>query len=177
MTEYKIVLKPVCRDLAIRYNKKIAMQEDNLMIERSLSELKQLVPDLVEEIPFLKLLILFGSRATGENHEDSDYDFALICDREIYQDWKRKGASWFSLYSIFENIFELPNEAVDLVDLNRCSEILAHVIACDGKLLYEKQSGEYDEFLKRSLMSPEQTKKMRQEQRQSLERKLQVLGV
>ena len=137
---------------------------------RSLSELKQLVPNLVQEIPFLKLLILFGSRATGQNHEDSDYDFALICDPEIYQDW-------IGLYSIFENIFELPNEAVDLVDLNRCSEILAHVIACDGKLLYEKRSGEYDEFLKRSLMSHEQTKKMRQEQRQSLERKLQVLGV
>jgi hypothetical protein len=51
------------------------------------------------------------------------------------------------------------------------------VIACDGKLLYEKRSGEYDEFLKRCLMSHEQTKKMRLEQRQSLERKLQVLGV
>lgn len=144
---------------------------------RSLSELKQLVPNLVQEIPFLKLLILFGSRATGQNHEDSDYDFALICDQEIYQDWKKKGKSWFSLYSIFENIFELPNEAIDIVDLNRCSEILAHVIAYDGKLLYEKRSGEYDEFLKRSLMSIEQTKKMRQAQCQNLEHKLQALGV
>lgn len=143
----------------------------------SLLKLQKLSPTLAQQIPFLKLLILFGSRATGQNHEDSDYDFALICDREIYQDWKKKGGSWFSLYSIFENIFELPNEAVDIVDLNRCSEILAHVIACDGKLLYEKRLGEYDEFLKRSLMSHEQTKKMRQEQRQSLERKLQVLGV
>ena len=144
---------------------------------RSMSELKQLVLNLVQEIPFLKLLILFGSRATGQNHEDSDYDFALICDPEIYQDWKKKGKSWFSLYSTFENIFKLPNEAVDIVDLNRCSEILAHVIASDGKLLYEKRSGEYDEFLKRSLMSIEQTKKMRQAQRQNLEHKLQALGV
>jgi hypothetical protein len=151
--------------------------EDNLMSGRSLSELKQLVSNLVQEIPFLKLLILFGSRATGENHEDSDYDFALIYDRSLYQEWKHKGKSWFSLYSIFENIFELPNEAVDIVDLDRCSAILAHVIACDGKLLYEKQSGEYDKFLKRSLMSHEQTNKMRQEQLQNLERKLQVLGV
>ncbi len=144
---------------------------------RSLPELKQLAPNLVQEIPFLKLLILFGSRATGQNNEDSDYDFALICDQEIYQDWKKKGKSWFSLYSIFENIFELPNEAIDIVDLNRCSEILAHVIAYDGKLLYEKRSGEYDEFLKRSLMSIEQTKKMRQAQCQNLEHKLQALGV
>ncbi len=172
----RLVSIPI-RVLAVRYNNKVAMQEGNLMTERSLSELKQLVLNLVQEIPFLKLLILFGSRATGQNHEDSDYDFALIYDREIYQDWKRKGASWFSLYSIFENIFELPNEAVDIVDLDRCSTILAHEIADNGKLLYEKRSGEYDEFLKRSLMSHEQTKKMRQEQRQNIERKLQALGV
>jgi uncharacterized protein len=143
---------------------------------RSLSELKQLVPNLVQEIPFLKLLILFGSRATGQNHEDSDYDFALIYDQEIYQDWKSKGASWFSLYSIFENIFELPNEAVDIVDLDRCSARLAHEIANNGKLLYENQSGEYDAFISRSLISRENIKKIYQEQRQKIDNELQVLG-
>jgi predicted nucleotidyltransferase len=142
----------------------------------SLSELKQLVPNLVQEIPFLKLLILFGSRATGQNHEDSDYDFALICDQQIYQDWKKKGKSWFSLYSIFENIFELPNESVDIVDLNRCSPILAHEIANNGKPLYEKQAGEYDAFISRSLISRENIKKIYQEQRQNINKKLQVLG-
>ena len=143
---------------------------------RSLSELKQLVPNLVQEIPFLKLLILFGSRATGQNHEDSDYDFALICDPEIYQDWKKKGKSWFSLYSTFENIFKLPNEAVDIVDLDRCSVILAHEIANNGKLLYEKQAGEYDAFIRRSLISRENIKNLYQEQRQNINKKLQVLG-
>lgn len=143
---------------------------------RSLSELKQLTSNLVEEIPFLKLLILFGSRSTEQNYEDSDYDFALICDQEIYQDWKRKGKSWFSLYSIFENIFELPNEAVDIVDLDRCSAILAHEIANNGKLLYEKQAGEYDAFIRRSLISRENIKNLYQEQRQNINKKLQVLG-
>ncbi|MEI6331483.1 MAG: nucleotidyltransferase domain-containing protein [Pseudanabaena sp. ELA645] len=143
---------------------------------RSLPELKQLAPNLVQEIPFLKLLILFGSRATGQNNEDSDYDFALICDQEIYQDWKKKGKSWFSLYSIFENIFELPNEAIDIVDLNRCSPILAHEIANNGKPLYEKQAGEYDAFISRSLISRENIKKIYQEQRQNINKKLQVLG-
>jgi predicted nucleotidyltransferase len=142
----------------------------------SLSELKQLVPNLVQEIPFLKLLILFGSRATGQNHEDSDYDFALICDQQIYQDWKKKGKSWFSLYSIFENIFELPNEAVDIVDLDRCSPILAHEIANNGKPLYEKQAGEYDAFISRCLISRENIKNLYQEQRQNINKKLQVLG-
>jgi uncharacterized protein len=144
---------------------------------RSLSELKQLAPNLVQEIPFLKLLILFGSRATGQNHEDSDYDFALICDRQIYQDWKKKGKSWFSLYSIFENVFELPNETVDIVDLDRCSPILAHEIANNGKPLYERQAGEYDAFISRSLISRENIKNLYQEQRQSIDKKLQVLGV
>lgn len=144
---------------------------------RSLSELKQLVPNLVQEIPFLKLLILFGSRATGQNHEDSDYDFALICDRQIYQDWKKKGKSWFSLYSIFENVFDLPNETVDIVDLDRCSPILAHEIANNGKPLYEKQAGEYNAFISRSLISRENIKKIHHEQRRNIDKKLQVLGV
>ena len=143
---------------------------------RSLAELKQLTSNLVEEIPFLKLLILFGSRSTGQNYEDSDYDFALICDRQIYQDWKKKGKSWFSLYSIFENIFELPNEAVDIVDLDRCSPILAHEIANNGKPLYEKQAGEYDAFISRCLISRENIKNLYQEQRQNINKKLQVLG-
>jgi predicted nucleotidyltransferase len=142
----------------------------------SLSELKQLVPNLVQEIPFLKLLILFGSRATGQNHEDSDYDFALICDQQIYQDWKKKGKPWFSLYSIFENVFDLPNETVDIVNLDRCSPILAHEIANNGKPLYEKQAGEYDAFIGRSLISRENIKNLYQEQRQNINKKLQVLG-
>lgn len=146
------------------------------MNSRSLFKLKQLVPNLVQEIPFLKLLVLFGSRAIGQNSEDSDYDFALICDRQIYQDWKKKGKSWFSLYSIFENIFELPNEAVDIVDLDRCSPILAHEIANNGKPLYEKQAGEYDAFINRSLISKENIKNLYQEQRQNINKKLQVLG-
>ena len=142
-----------------------------------LLQLQKLAPDLARQLPFLRLLILFGSRATEQIHEDSDYDFALIYDPEIYRDWKKNGGSWFSLYSVFENTFGIPNESVDIVDLSRCSAILAHEIASDGKLLFEERSGEYNDFIKRSLISIENMKKIRQEQRQILDRKLQVLGV
>lgn len=143
----------------------------------SLLTLRKIAPDLAQKLPFLRLLILFGSRATEQTHEDSDYDFALIYDPEIYRDWKKNGGSWFSLYSVFENTFGIPNESVDIVDLSRCSAILAHEIASDGKLLFEERSGEYNDFIKRSLISIENMKKIRQEQRQILDRKLQVLGV
>jgi hypothetical protein len=53
---------------------------------------------------------------------------------------------------------------------------LAHEIANNGKPLYEKQAGEYDAFISRSLISRENIKKIYQEQRQNINKKLQVLG-
>jgi hypothetical protein len=53
---------------------------------------------------------------------------------------------------------------------------LAHEIANNGKPLYEKQAGEYDAFISRCLISRENIKNLYQEQRQNINKKLQVLG-
>jgi uncharacterized protein len=138
---------------------------------------KDFALQIPEQLPYLKMLILFGSRAKGKANEDSDYDFAILYDREMYEASKRNGLSWFSLYSKLENIFGLPNEKADIVDLNKCSEIFAHIIARDGKLIYEKESGEYDAFIKRSLKTPEEIKEIRREEREKLGIELQRLRV
>lgn len=44
----------------------------------TLEELEKLARQLPEKIPYLKLLILFGSRATGKTHAQSDWDFAVL---------------------------------------------------------------------------------------------------
>lgn len=144
---------------------------------KTLSDLKINTEKFTERIPYLRLLILFGSRAKGKAHEDSDYDFALLYDREMYEVSKRNGLSWFSLYSKLEDIFGLPSGKVDIVDLNKCSEIFAHIIARDGKLIYERESGEYDAFIKRSLKTPDEVKKIRREEREKLRIELQRLRV
>jgi predicted nucleotidyltransferase len=140
---------------------------------RSLSELKQLVPNLTitslrdsavqirEKVPYLKMLVLFGSRARGDYREDSDYDFAALYDEEMRHaiaDSKKRGL--LNIYSHLTNIFDLPTELVEVVRLNECSPLLANVVARDGLLIYEKEFGEYEKFRLESIMSDQEVKQM-----------------
>lgn len=46
-------------------------------------EIKALSTQLTEKMPYLKILVLFGSRATGHIHANSDWNFAALYDEEI----------------------------------------------------------------------------------------------
>ncbi|MEH2381794.1 MAG: nucleotidyltransferase domain-containing protein [Nostoc sp.] len=48
----------------------------------TIAELQELSLQIPEKIPYLKMLILFGSRATGNTHANSDWDFAVLYDQE-----------------------------------------------------------------------------------------------
>lgn len=151
------------------------------MNSRSLSELKQFVPNLTitslrdaaaqirEQVPYLKMLVLFGSRARGDYREDSDYDFATLYDEEMRHaiaDSKKRGL--LNIYSHLTNIFDLPTELVEVVRLNECSKSIAHVVSRDGLLIYEKEVGEFERFREQSLMSVEDFKKHQNQQIQDL---------
>ena len=43
----------------------------------SIDDIKAKIPELLEQVPYLKLLVLFGSRARGDNQESSDWDYAI----------------------------------------------------------------------------------------------------
>jgi len=151
------------------------------MNSRSLSELKQLVPNLTitslrdsvaqirERVPYLKMLVLFGSRARGDYREDSDYDFAALYDEEMRHaiaNSRKRGL--LNIYSHLTNIFDLPTELVEVVRLNECSKSIAHVVSRDGLLIYEKEAGEFNRFKDQSLMSVEDFKKYQNKQIQDL---------
>lgn len=51
---------------------------------RSLEDLQSALPGILEQVPYLKLLVLVGSRARGDYNEKSDWDFAFLC-KELYQ--------------------------------------------------------------------------------------------
>jgi uncharacterized protein len=53
--------------------------------EKIINELKA---ELKAKYPDFKGIYLFGSRARGDYHEDSDYDLAIIFDKEL--DWRFK---------------------------------------------------------------------------------------
>lgn len=49
-----------------------------LEISPDLERIRKLARQLPEKIPYLKMLVLFGSRATGNASNHSDWDFAVL---------------------------------------------------------------------------------------------------
>lgn len=77
----------------------------------------------------LRLLILFGSRARGDAHTRSDWDFGFIA------------TPAFDVAALLAVLVEaLDAEAIDLVDLERASGLLRYRVARDGSVVYEDES-------------------------------------
>jgi predicted nucleotidyltransferase len=77
----------------------------------------------------LRLLILFGSRARGDAHTRSDWDFGFIA------------TPAFDVAALLAGFVEaLDTEAIDLVDLERASGLLRYRVARDGYTVFEDES-------------------------------------
>lgn len=133
---------------------------------------------LLNRIPHLQLLVLFGSRARGDHDDQSDWDFAILYDCDT---WKRSNRehihNFLAIYTALSEIFEIPEDRIDLVDLDRASGLIAHYIARDGQLLYERHAGTFSDFQQRSLMSDEQLNQYHQKTQKSLEEFLVSQGL
>ncbi|MFM2432859.1 MAG: hypothetical protein RLZZ511_4073 [Cyanobacteriota bacterium] len=84
---------------------------------QSIDDVKAKIPELLEQVPYLRLLVLFGSRARGDNQPSSDWDFAMLFDEDLRQQYEVGGGwnccrSWFNyllnrLFPTFSWIFVL----------------------------------------------------------------------
>ena len=123
---------------------------------------------LEEQHPDLKLLVLFGSRARGDDAPSSDWDFAFLSDSVPDAD---KEPFWFpgsDLLVTLSDLLQISSEAIDLVNLDNCSDILAHFVARDGELVYERDSGEFSRFQQQILKSPAELRQFCQVQREKV---------
>jgi uncharacterized protein len=144
----------------------------------TLEELKVLSPKLPEKIPYLKMLILFGSRARGDTHAKSDWDFAALYDEEILKTIAGDNRLvCLEVPLILGKLYQINPDTIDVVELNNCSWLIAHFIARDGILLYEKDRSGFEYFKLTSLRSKLELKKFRQEQRQLIKIELQKWGL
>lgn len=123
-----------------------------------IADLQAKIPQILEQVPYLKLLVLFGSRAKGTHTSTSDWDFAVLYDENLRQLYELDPLDWLRIWTILQTAFHLSDDQIDIVILNQCSNILAHNIACEGQPLYEKESGEFERFRKTALMSHEEQK-------------------
>lgn len=140
-------------------------------------ELKALCSELPEKIPYLKMLVLFGSRATGKTHTNSDWDFATLYDEKLRETCIANAWSWFEVPLILGQLFEINSDKIDVVELKHCSPLLGFHVARDGKLLYEQQPGEFVNFQCQAWKIYADTAKFRNAQRESINLWLQKWGV
>ena len=139
------------------------------MQNKSIDDLRLAIPKIVEEIPYLKLLVLFGSRARGDDDTKSDWDFAFSCDEELRKQYENGGWDAYRIWGILQQVYELRDNQVDIVELKNCSDILAHLIAKDGKVIYEQQPGNFLKFQQQALLSKEQVQLIRRKQQESIQ--------
>jgi uncharacterized protein len=130
-----------------------------LQITPTLTELQEIASQLPKHIPYLKMLVLFGSRARGDTHAKSDWDFAALYDEELREEsCKDRGFAWFEVPGILGEFFSLNSDEIDVLELHRYSQPIAHFIARDGILLYEKDSGEFEKFIATYLLNDAELK-------------------
>ena len=144
----------------------------------TIGELHKLSSQISEKIPYLKMLVLFGSRATGNINANSDWDFAVLYDEEKYNSYiKDNPLATFAIPGILGEILKINSDKVDIVELNHCSNLIAHFVARDGKVLYENQADEFNKFRQRVLLSNTEIKKIEKTKLKNIENFLQRWGV
>lgn len=128
------------------------------------------IKTLVEKLPSLKFLILFGSRSRGNHRPDSDWDFAISYDKKADNDY-------LIALSILSELFDTDLDFIDLIDLDHCSPLMKYQVARDGKLIYEKNLGDFLKFRVRAWKEYADTAKFRKAQKDSIDLWLEQWGV
>lgn len=97
--------------------------------------LSQAVVARVAGLSGLRLLVLHGSRARGQGHARSDWDFAYLAEPGFDVD---------ALLMLL--VEEIGANHIDLADLGRAGALLRQRVASDGVLVHERRSGEFQRF-------------------------------
>jgi uncharacterized protein len=83
----------------------------------------------------LRLLVLFGSRVSGQVHGHSDWDFGYLAGKTLDEELLRE-----RLMAI------LRTDLVDLVDLSKASALLRIQVAVHGRPVFEEDTGVFQAF-------------------------------
>lgn len=96
---------------------------------------RRMLRDIARRSSGLELLVLFGSRARGEAHSGSDWDFAF------------RGPDSVDVGILIADLgVSLSTNHVDLVDLDRAGGLLRYQVARDGVPIYEARPHAFEQF-------------------------------
>jgi len=85
----------------------------------------------------LKLIVLFGSQATGHVRSQSDVDVAALPSRRL--SWDERNGLWAKLCELFQ-------AEVDLSVLDHAQPMLMYQVAEHGQVLYESEQWAWANF-------------------------------
>jgi predicted nucleotidyltransferase len=112
-------------------------------------EIRERMAPLFEE-EGLKLVLLFGSAASGKLHARSDIDVAFLFDKPV------------DILGLTNRVIRLlRTDNVDVIDLRRASPLLKFSAAREGELLYERSPGLFHEFVSFAFRRYVDTRKLR----------------
>jgi predicted nucleotidyltransferase len=93
------------------------------------------IAEIASRHPALELLVLFGSRARGEELPGSDWDFGFHGSQGLDRD------------GLFVDLVtSCGSDEVDLVDLDRAGGLVRYRACRDGSPLYERTPGVFQHF-------------------------------
>lgn len=128
----------------------------------SIEEIKGRIEPLFDD-EGLRLVLLFGSLASGTVHKKSDIDIAFLFDRPV------------DILTLTNRISRLiQSDNVDVVDLKRASPLLRFSAARSGTVLYERSAGMFNEFCSLAFRMYVDTKKLRDARTAALRRFLET---
>jgi len=109
------------------YNKRIYGRTKEINIEELRSKFHS------DKLAYIKLAVLFGSRASGRGHFQSDYDFALLSDDNEQAEWGMDAKYWNDIGDVLK-LSDCDYDIVNLkkVDSNLLSSIKEHYVILKG---------------------------------------------
>ena len=123
------------------------------------------VPKVIIDKYNIELFILYGSYAEGKNKPGSDLDLAFKSSTNLKQQTE------IELLNELSNFYQRGD--IDLVNVNKADPVLKVEIAKNGKLLYGSQE-DFDRFSIYAAAIYADTKFLRDDRREMLEKKLEV---
>lgn len=120
--------------------------------------------------PDVVAAIVFGSAARGEARPDSDIDVGVLLTRDA----ARQGVNRSQLIADIMGLLGQNN--VDVVILNEASPLLLHRVIRDGHVVHTADSEALAEFTIRAIQLYEDTKPLRELERQHLRRRVEAIA-
>lgn len=99
----------------------------------------------------LQLVLMFGSAVSGKMHKKSDVDLAFLFDKPV------------DILDLTNRVIRLLHtNNVDVIDLMNANPLLRFSAAKNGRILYERSPGLFNEFYSLTFRMYVDTKKLRE---------------